>query len=98
VEELLAPVDDLPLDVDADVLHQRDQRVEDLRDAAAERGRRHVHDPGALQRFGELADLRDLLPAEDVRVVGEGLGPQGHGLEHEAEPTPAGTGADGCRA
>ena len=39
VEELLAAVDHLPLGVEPDVAHQRDQRVEDLRDAAAERGR-----------------------------------------------------------
>ena len=38
VEELLAAVDHLPLDVEADVAHQRHERVEDLRDAAAERG------------------------------------------------------------
>jgi hypothetical protein len=37
VEELLAPVDDVPLAVEADVLHERDERVEDLRHPAAER-------------------------------------------------------------
>ena len=73
VEELLAPVDHLPLDVDADVAHQRDERVEDLRDAAAERRRREVEDALALQRLGELADLLDERPADDVRVVGERL-------------------------
>ena len=59
VEELLAPVDDLPLALEPDVLHERDERVEDLGDAAAERGRRDVHDARALQRLGELADLLD---------------------------------------
>ena len=48
VEELLAPVDHLPLDLEPDVAHQRDQRVEDLRHAAAERGRRQVDDALAL--------------------------------------------------
>ena len=73
VEELLAPVDHLPLAVQAHVAHQRHERVEDLRDAAAERGRRDVHDPLALQRLGQLADFGDQLPAADVRVVGERL-------------------------
>ena len=84
VEELLAPVDDLPLAVQPDVLHQRDERVEDLGDAAAERGRRQVDDARALQRLGELADLLDQRPADDVRVVGEGLLADGDGLEHRS--------------
>ena len=45
VVELLAPEHDLPLGVDADVVHQRDQRVEDLRHAAAERGGGEVEHP-----------------------------------------------------
>ena len=53
VEELLAAVDHVPLDVEADVLHQRDQRVEDLRDAAAEGGRGQVQD--ALARSGSAS-------------------------------------------
>ena len=72
VEELLAAVDDLPLDVEPDVLHQRDERVEDLADAAAERGGRDVDDLAALQGRGELPDLVDQVPADDVRVVGRG--------------------------
>ena len=84
VEELLAPVDHLPLDVEPDVDHQRHERVEDLRDAAAERGRRDVQDALALQRLGELADLVDQGAADDVRVVGEALVADGDGLEHGA--------------
>ena len=48
VEELLAAVDHLPLALEPDVDHQRHQRVQDLRHAAAERGGRHVQDPLAL--------------------------------------------------
>src|ERR1700682_5668323 len=36
VKDPLAPVDHLPLAVQADVAHQRYERVEDLRDASAE--------------------------------------------------------------
>ena len=82
VEELLAAVDHLPLDLEPDVAHQRHERVEDLRDAAAERGGRQVHDAPALQRLGELADLLDERAADDVRVVGEALVGEGDGLEH----------------
>ena len=57
VEELLAAEDHLPVRVEPDVAHQRHQRVEDLRDAAAERGRADVQDALALQGLGELADL-----------------------------------------
>ena len=88
VEELFAPVDHLPLAVQAHVAHQRHERVEDLRDAAAEGGRGDVHDPLALQRLGELADFGDQLPAADVRVVGERLVSDGHGLEHAAARYP----------
>ena len=84
VEELFAAVDHLPLAVQADVAHQRHERVEDLRDAAAERGRRDVHDALALQRLGQLADFGDQLAPADVRVVGERLVGYGDGLEHAA--------------
>ena len=88
VEELFAAVDHLPLAVQADVAHQRHERVEDLRDAAAERGRRDVHDALALQRLGQLADFRDQLAPADVRVVGERLVADGDGLEHAAGTIP----------
>ena len=82
VEELLAAVDHLPLDLEPDVAHQRHERVEDLRDAAAERRGRQVHDAPALQRLGELAHLLHEWAADDVRVVGEALAGEGDGLEH----------------
>ena len=53
VEELLAPEDHVPVRVEADVAHQRHDRVEDLRDAAAERGRVDVQDALALERLRE---------------------------------------------
>ena len=84
VEELFAPVDHLPLAVQAHVAHQRHERVKDLRDAAAEGGRRDVHHALALQRLSQLADFRDQLPPADVRVVGECLMANGYGLEHAA--------------
>ena len=77
VEELLAPVDDLPLDVEADVLHQRDQRVEDLAtpppNAVADMCTTRAPRSGSAS----VADLLDQVPADDVGVVGEGLGPEG---------------------
>ena len=82
VEELLAPVDHLPLDLEPDVAHERHERVEDLRDAAAERGGGEVHDAPARQRLGQLAHLLDERAADDVRVVGEALVGEGDGLEH----------------
>ena len=87
VEELLAPVDHLPLDLEPDVAHQRHERVEDLRHAAAERGRAEVHDAAALQRLGQLADLLDERAADDVGVVGEALVGRARRLEHGAKPT-----------
>ena len=63
VEELLAAEDHLPVGVEADVAHQRHERVEDLRDAAAERGGAHVQHPLARERLGQLADLLDQATA-----------------------------------
>ena len=82
VEELLAAVDDLPLDLEPHVAHERDQRVEDLRHAAAERRRAELHDPRALQRLGQLADLLDQRATDDVGVVRQALVSHGDGLEH----------------
>ena len=82
VEELLAAVDHLPLDVEADVRHEGDERVEDLGDAAAERRGGHVDDALALQRGCELADLLDEGTAHDVGVVRQRLLRGRDGLEH----------------
>ena len=49
VEELLLAEDHVPVGVDADVAHQRHDRVEDLRDAAAESGGADVQDALALR-------------------------------------------------
>jgi hypothetical protein len=87
VEELLAPVDDLPLDLEADVAHQRDQRVEDLRHPAAEGGGAELDNALALQRLGELSDLLDQRAADDVGVVGQALMGQRDGLKHFDEPS-----------
>ena len=73
VEELLLAEDHVPVGVEADVAHQRHDRVEDLRDAAAERGGADVQDALPLERLGQLADPLGQLLAGDVGVVGEGL-------------------------
>ncbi len=98
VEELLAPVDHLPLDLEPDVAHQRHERVEDLRDAAAERRGAQVDDAPALQRLGQLADLLHERAADDVGVVGEGLRGQRYWLEHGGKPTRRSRRADARRA
>ena len=73
VEELVLAVDDPPLDVEARVRHQRHERVVDLGDAAAERGRRDVHDALALQRLGEPLDLVHQTARDQRGVVAERL-------------------------
>ena len=73
VEELLAPEHHLPLRLDAHVAHQRDQRVEDLGDAAAEGGRGEVEHAQALEVLRQLADLLDERPSGQVGVVREAL-------------------------
>ena len=62
VEELLLAEDHVPVGVEADVAHQRHDRVEDLRDAAAESGGADVQDAVPLQRLGQLADALDQSP------------------------------------
>src|SRR5262249_39107842 len=84
VEELLTPVDNMPLALQTHVAHQGHERVEDLGDATAERGRRDVDDPRALERLGELADLSDQLRPADVGVVGKRFACYCDGLEHGA--------------
>jgi hypothetical protein len=56
--------------VEADVAHQRHQRVEDLRDPTAE-GSRADQDAAALQQLRELANPLDQIAAAEVRVVGQ---------------------------
>ena len=71
VEELGRRGQDLPLDLEPDVGHQRHERVEDLGDAAAERGRVDVQHALAAQPPGELLDLGHELAGDDGAVVGE---------------------------
>ena len=73
VVELLFAEDHVPVRIDADVAHQRHDRVEDLRDAAAERGGADVENAMAFHRLRQLANPFDCLLAGDVGVVGEGL-------------------------
>jgi hypothetical protein len=82
VVELLAAEHHLPLGLDPDILHQRDQGVEDLRYAAAEGGRGDVHHAQALEALRQLPDLGDQLAPREVRVVSEALVPYGNGLKH----------------
>jgi hypothetical protein len=82
VEELLLRADDPPFDFEAGALHQRDQRVVDLGDAAAERGCGHVRDPLALERLGETPDLVHQAARRQRRVVGERLVPDVDELQH----------------
>jgi hypothetical protein len=73
VEELLGPADDPPLGVEADVVHERDERVVDLGHTAAEGRRRHVEDALAPQRLGQAVDLVDEAPRDERAVVSEAL-------------------------
>ncbi len=82
VEELIGAADDLPVGPEADVVHERDQRGEDLGDAAAERGGVDVQDARALEPIGEAQDLLRALIADDAAVGLDGLGRRGNGSEH----------------
>ena len=82
VVELLRAADDPPLDLEPGVLHQRDERVVDLRDAAAERRGRQVDDALAGQRLGEPPDLVHQAARRDRRVIRERLVSDIDELEH----------------
>ena len=56
-KELVGAADDPPLGLEPGVTHQGDERIEDLRDTAAERSRGEVKDALALELGGEPADL-----------------------------------------
>ena len=68
-EERVAALDDAPLDGEARVLHQRDERVLDLGDTAAERRGRELEHPRAAERGGEREDLVHEAAGRDGRVV-----------------------------
>ena len=80
VEELVLAVDDLPLRVEPGVAHERHERVEDLRDAAAERGGREVQDALAGEGLRQRADLVHEAASGDRSVVPEMLRPDVDGL------------------
>ena len=82
-EELVGALDDPPLDAEPRIGHQRDQRVVDLGDAAAESGRRKMHDALAAQRLGEAVDLLHQAARRQRRIVGEGLVSGVDELEHQ---------------
>ena len=74
VEELVLAVDDLPLGVEPGVAHERDERVEDLRHAAAERGGREMEDALARQAAPPSVRIWSMsAAARDRRVVPERL-------------------------
>ena len=62
VEELLLAEDHVPVGVEADVAHQRHDRVEDLRDAAAEGGGADVEDALALRAARPARGSRSIRP------------------------------------
>src|SRR5829696_8740268 len=88
VVELLASEQHLPVGGDPDVVHERDQRVEDLGDAAAERGCGQVEHAQALEILGELADLLNQWSSGQVGVVREALVAYGYRRQHSAPDYP----------
>ena len=73
VEEVVRAANDPPLDLEPRVLHQGHERVVDLRDTAAERGRREVEHPPAGERLRQCADLVHQASRCERAVVGERL-------------------------
>jgi hypothetical protein len=82
VVELLGAGDDAPLDLEARVLHQGNERVVDLGNAAAECRRRQVHDTLSCKRLGKPADFVHQSPRRDGRVIRKGLMSDVDELEH----------------
>ena len=81
-EELVVALDDPPLDVEPDVLHQGHERVVDLGDAAAERRRGQVDDALSRQRLREPADLVHHATRSERRIVRDRLLSDVYELEH----------------
>ncbi len=84
LEELLLAPDDPPLGLQTGVDHERKQGVVDLRDTAAERGRRQVQDAFSLERGGELQDLVHEAAADKACVIAQLLVAHVDGLQHAA--------------
>jgi hypothetical protein len=73
VEELVLALNDAPFGVEPRLAHERHERVEDLGDAAPERGGGEMEHALARERLGERLDLLHEPAARDGRVVGERL-------------------------
>ena len=95
VEELVLAADDPPLDLEAGVGHERDERVVDLGDAAAERRRRQVEDALPRERLGEPPDLVHEPAGRDRRVVAERLVADVDEREHGRRGRSVAAGSDG---
>ena len=75
VEELVLAVDDLPLGLEPGVTHERDERVEDLGDTAAEGGRGEVQHALAGEGLRKRPDLVHEAACSNRGVVTEVLRP-----------------------
>ncbi|MCA1687641.1 MAG: hypothetical protein LC714_03370 [Actinobacteria bacterium] len=82
VEERLRPEHHAPLGLEADVAHERHQRVEDLRDPAAEARGVDVQDPDPSQALGELHDLVVEVSTDDAAVIRERFVARVYTLQH----------------
>jgi hypothetical protein len=82
VPELVAALDDPPLCIEARAAHERDERVVDLRDTAAERRGRKVDDALALERLRKAKDLVHQTTSRNRGVVGKRLMSGVDELEH----------------
>jgi hypothetical protein len=88
VEERLRPEHHAPLGLETDIAHEGHQRVEDLRDPAAEARGVDVQHPRPVEAFGELHDLVVEGPADDAAVIGEGLVAGVYALQHGSLTNP----------
>src|SRR5205085_3385660 len=86
VVELLAPDHDLPVGLEAHVAHQRDERVEDLGDAAAEGGGGQMEHLEALKRLRQLANFLHERAADKMRAIRKALVAYGHRLQQTVTP------------
>src|SRR5262249_18035175 len=84
-EDLAGARDDPPLGVQAGVSHQRDERVENLRHAAAEGRRREVQDTLALDLSREPPYLLHQAARRDRPVIEQGLVADVDELEHRTD-------------
>ena len=88
VEELVAAEHDLPVGLQAGVVHQGDEAVEDLRDAPAEAGGVDVQHPLALEGPGQRPDVGHQVAGHDAVVVGQRLVADVDAADHAGTPMP----------